>query len=318
MLASSPDGEVIAQTTPPLTGAVSIKLPQYWSNDPTLWFSQVKAQFTARGITSEITKYAHVVSSLQPEVAQEVRDLLINQPGENPYTQLKSELAKHTSTSEQQRLHQLLNTKQLGDRKPTQLLRRMQQLLGESQLEPFIMKQLFLQHLPTNAQLILASSKDTLDTESLAKLADKILEVAPTHSTPSTLSTVTPPPAPESEQSTKLRELRELVSQLTTTINDFRLNFMPSCNSRRDRSRSQTHRHASPHNQNGCERTNPEQDTPPPVCWYHTKFGPSAKKCSPPCSFVSQSPENYSARHLPSHPKAACSTLQMPQQNNNS
>ena len=90
----------------------------------------------------------------------------------------------------------------------------MQQLDGESQLEPSIMTQLFLQRLPTNAQLILASSKDILDTESLAKLADKILEVAPTHSTPPTLSLVAPPSAPQPDPSTELRELRELVSQL--------------------------------------------------------------------------------------------------------
>ena len=127
--------------------------------------------------------------SLQPEVAQEVRDFLINPPAKNPYTQLKSELVKRTSASEQQRLHQLLNAEQLGDRKPTQLLRRVQQLLGESQLESSIMTQLFLQRLPTNAQFILASSKNTLDTESLAKLADKIVEVAPTYSTPPILST---------------------------------------------------------------------------------------------------------------------------------
>ena len=152
--ASSSDAESIPQPSPPLTAAVSIKLPPYWSNDPALWFSQVEAQFTTRGITSETTKYAHVVGSLQPEVAQEVRDLLINPPAENPYIRLKSELVKRTSASEQQRLHQLLNAEQLGDRKPTQLLRRMQQLLGERQLEPSIMTQLFLQRLPTNAQAV--------------------------------------------------------------------------------------------------------------------------------------------------------------------
>ena len=296
---STSDAESIPLPTPPFTAAVSIKLPPYWSSDPALWFSQVEAQFTTRGITSETTKYAHVVGSLQPEVAQEVRDLLINPPAENPYAQLKSELVKRTSASEQQRLDQLLIAEQLGDRKPTQLLRRMQQLLGESQLEPSIMKQLFLQRLPTNAQLILASSKDTLDTESLAKLADKILEVAPPHSTPSTLSNVAPPSAPQSDQSTELRELRELVSQLTTSINNFSLNFAPSRsghNTRRSRSRSNTRRHPSPHHHNDRAHPTTEQDPPPTVCWYHTKFGPFAKKCSPPCSFASQSPENYSAR----------------------
>ena len=164
----------------------------------------------------------------------------------------------------------------------------MQQLVGESQLKSSIMTQLFLQRLSTNAQLILASSKDTLDTESLAKLADKILEVAPTHSTHPTLSLVAPPSALQPDPSTELRELRELVSQLTTTINNFSLNFSPSRNP--TRSRSNTRRHASPHNHNDCDRPNQEQD-PPPVCWYHTKFGPYPKKCSKPCSFASQSPE---------------------------
>ena len=87
--ASSPDGEAIAQPIPPLSGAVSIKLPPYWSNDPALLFSQVEAQFTTRGVTSDITKCDFVVGPLQPEVAQEVRDLLINPPGENPYTRVR-------------------------------------------------------------------------------------------------------------------------------------------------------------------------------------------------------------------------------------
>ncbi len=107
------------QATPPLavTSVVSIKLPPYWTSDPALWFSQVEAQFTTRTITAERTKYAHVVGSLQPEVTQEVRDLLINPPAENPYIQLKKELVKRTFASEQQRLNQLLNAEQLGDRK---------------------------------------------------------------------------------------------------------------------------------------------------------------------------------------------------------
>ena len=141
--ATTSSNSVAQATPPPMTSTVSIKLPPYWSNDPALWFSQVEAQFTTRGITSELTKYAYVVGSLQPEVAQEVCDLLIKPPAENPYAVLKTELVKRTSASDQQHLHQLLNTEELGDRKPTQLFRRMQQLLGDSQLEPSIMKQLF-------------------------------------------------------------------------------------------------------------------------------------------------------------------------------
>lgn len=286
-------------TTSPVTSAISIKLPPYWPSDPALWFAQVEAQFTTRAITAEPTKYAYVVGSLQPEVAQEVRDLLINPPADTPYTQLKTALVKRTSASEQQRLHQLLHTEELGDRKPTQLYRRMQQLLGNRQLEPSIMKQLFLQRLPTNAQLILASTTDELDTASLAKMADKILEVSPIQPTPSTLATVVPQSAPTPPaQSIELRELRDLVAQLTTTITNLNLNFTPPQHGHveRRRSRSPTRRSPSPFHEN--DRTTTEQRHRAPLCWYHTKFGASAKKCSPPCSFSTQTPppSNYNAR----------------------
>jgi hypothetical protein len=277
----------VQPTASPVT-FVSIKLPPYWPSDPALWFSQVEAQFTTRGITAECTKYAYV-GSLQPEVAQEVRDL-VNPPAEEPYTKLKTELVKRTSASQQKRLNQLLHAEELGDQKPTQLYRHMQQLLGDVQLEPSIMKQLFLQRLPSNAQLILASTADEMDTASLPKMADKIVEVAPVHST---LSTFVPQSAPPpTAQSTEMRELRDLVAQLTTTINNFSLHTSPQhARTERRRSQSPTRRSSSPFHDR--EHTTTEPSPRSIFCWYHTKFG-----ASPPCSFSQQtsSLSNYHAR----------------------
>ena len=118
-----------------VAAAVSIKLPPYWPDDPVIWFAQVEAQFSTRGISSEQTMYHYVVSSLQPEYASAVRELLVTPPIINPYQVLKTELMKRTTASEQKRLHQLLTAEELGDRTPTQLLRRMEQLLGGKQLE---------------------------------------------------------------------------------------------------------------------------------------------------------------------------------------
>ncbi|XP_037573945.1 uncharacterized protein LOC119456289 [Dermacentor silvarum] len=150
----------------PAISAVDVKLPPFWTADPELWFLQVESQFTARRITADQTKYHHVVGSLPPTTASEVRDLLVAPPAVNAYTTLK-------------RLQQLLHGAELGDRTPSQLLRHMQQLLGTTttDVDSRLLRELFLQWLPINVWMVLASAADK-QLSQLAELADLVTAVA--------------------------------------------------------------------------------------------------------------------------------------------
>lgn len=90
---------------------------------------------------------------------------------------LKLKIISRTTESEQRRVQRLLTEEELGDRKPSQLLRSMEQLLvGDKRLENGILRHLFLQRLPQNVRLNLASTGESPALYELAALADRILE----------------------------------------------------------------------------------------------------------------------------------------------
>ena len=88
-----------------------------------------------RGETAQGTKLSDVDSSLQHECSQEIQDIPLHPPTDQPYGYLKAEVIKCTSASEPKHLHQLFTSEELGDRKLSQLLHHMRQLLGDNHLD---------------------------------------------------------------------------------------------------------------------------------------------------------------------------------------
>ena len=75
----------------------------------------------------------------------------------NPYDTLKVQLIYHTAASEHLEVQQLISGEELGDRKPTQLLRCMQQIFDDK------LVRIFLHYLPHNVRKVLASLDATMD-----------------------------------------------------------------------------------------------------------------------------------------------------------
>ena len=187
--------------------ALNLKLPPFWPSDPDLWFAQVEAQFSTRGITSQKTKYEYLVASLSPEFATQVRDLILRIPDTTPYDTLKRQLITRTALPEQRRLQQLLTS--------TQLLRRMQQLLGGGAVDADVklLRELFLR-LPGNVRMVLASFGDTKKLDELAELGDNIIAAG----LPGISGVTQPEPSREVEElRSELSQLRERVSALSTS-----------------------------------------------------------------------------------------------------
>ncbi|XP_072168471.1 uncharacterized protein [Diadema setosum] len=276
----SPSSDSGASSSPAVNAAGTIKLPPFWRADPQVWFAQAEAQFTTKGITREETKYSHVIATLTPDVAMEVRDIIINTPKNTPYTVLKRQLTERMSESEQRRVQKLLTEEELGDRKPSQLLRRMNQLVGEQQLEKGIMRQLFLQRLPNSVRLILASTKETLPLTELAELADRILDAhIPT------VNMVDPPVVASAAVAPSTAQLDELVSLLQgieTRLKRLEIGAKAAENRSRSRSRSRGRARKKEEANAGNAPAETEQQ-PADLCWYHHKYGDKAERCKAGC-----------------------------------
>lgn len=82
-------------------------------------------------VTISSAESTQLLLSLYSDYATKVHDIILTPPADNAYNQLKEQFIKCTVISKQHCLQQQVSTKELRDRKPSQLLWWMQQLLGD-------------------------------------------------------------------------------------------------------------------------------------------------------------------------------------------
>jgi hypothetical protein len=152
---------------------IAIKMPPFWRKNVRVWFLQVETQFARAKITREETKYSHVVESLDPEIIDQMFDYFAKPVPENAYSELKKKILREFEDSATRKSKKLLEC-ELGDAKPTALLREMRSLAGDLVSEEFL-RSVFLDRLPNSMRAMVASSDADLD--KVAIMADRIAEV---------------------------------------------------------------------------------------------------------------------------------------------
>ncbi|BHF75764.1 hypothetical protein SprV_0501886100 [Sparganum proliferum] len=257
-------------TRQPIVGIRTFDLPSVWLGDIALWLRTVESRFALRQITREDTKFHYVVAALPMDIATDLRDIIDCPPTEAPYTALKEALISRIFLSTQKRLQRLVSEGDLGDKKPTQLLRRMEKLADRQMLDATIFKQLFLQRLPPSVSAILAPNIPSSTVQTLAETADRILEYYQPSVTVdvTSRSTITP----------TIEDVVKRLDALTVKVSQLRATRVYN-----PRSPLITRRPRSP---------TPNQTTVDRLCRYHHNYGSNAHRCHSQCKCKTPALEN--------------------------
>ncbi|GFU23720.1 uncharacterized protein TNCV_2341121 [Trichonephila clavipes] len=114
---------------------IALRLSPFWKSNVRLWIAQCDHAFTFSGISSDDTKYSALVANLDAETLSYVSDIVLSPPNSDKCHTLSQRLITQFSDSETQKIKKLFTDLQLGDEKPSHLLRKMKEL-SNGQLRP--------------------------------------------------------------------------------------------------------------------------------------------------------------------------------------
>ncbi|CAK1592889.1 unnamed protein product [Parnassius mnemosyne] len=252
------------------------RLSDFWTDQPRVWFVRTEAILTPQRMSDE-AKFDLVVSKLSKEVIAQVTDILLNPPPTHKYDALKARLLHIYEESMSRQIEKLMSELELGQQKPSQLLRRMRELATDK-VPDETLRVLWQNRLPTQVRAVLTVS-DSKDLDNLAAVADNVMEaVRPSYAAATTCAA----PAPTSSAALDLALLRAEVAKIKATVNQIDQRRSRSRPPDRTRHRSQSRRRS------GSRRPKKENY----LCFYHYRFREKANKCTEPCAWKHKLPEN--------------------------
>lgn len=244
---------------------MSAKIPDFWIEMPRVWFAQFETMMAPQKQGDE-TKYGVVLSKLGKDAVSQVTDIIISPPATNKYGAIKERLLAVYEESEERQFQKLVSEIELGDQRPSQLLRRMRELARNSQVAEKTLHSLWMSRLPDHVRAVLMVSQDQ-KLDNLAAIADKILE-----GRSGEVSEMS------SGQTQLMVELVSQMSKLTMEIAALKVNSFNNGhrNYRRNRSQPRSRSHS---------RTRITPDSPNWLCKYHLRHRNRARNCEKPCNW---------------------------------
>lgn len=244
---------------------ISSKIPDFWIEMPRVWFAQFETMMAPQKQGDEV-KYGVVLSKLHKDAVSQVADIIMSPPATNKYGAVKERLLAVYEESEERQFQKLVSEVELGDQKPSQLLRRMRELARKSQVAEKTLHGLWISRLPDHVRAVLTVSQDQ-KLDNLAAIADKILEgrsgeVSEISSGQTQLMV---------EMVNQMKKLTIEIAALKSNANNGRHRSY-----RRNRSQSRTRSHS---------RTRITPDSPNWLCRYHHRYRNRARNCENPCNW---------------------------------
>ena len=176
---------------------IAVKLPDFWTEDPDLWFMHAESAFRNSHITQSRTKFDHVIQKLPQAIMISVRSLVMasNSSSSTPYEDLKAKLVSSYTLTRWQRVTKVIHHPALGDRRPTAMMDSMLALLPEDEVPGSLFLGLFLERLPVEMRDHLVA-QDFKNPSELALHADKLWDARRVQPVDSLLAAAFSPTSP--------------------------------------------------------------------------------------------------------------------------
>jgi len=149
-----------------------VRLPGFWHNSPTQWFTHADAMFANKRIRSDLSRVNHVLEALDEDGVLTIADLL---GSDAMYESIRQRLAAAYSVPQATRFQRMIQPGGMGDRAPSRLLLDMREIYPDGMTDSSLLA-FWLNKLPPPVHTVITGLIGSVDF--LAERADRVWEAS--------------------------------------------------------------------------------------------------------------------------------------------